>query len=82
MAQVALTPVDLLKLVFGSEAEIAEICGLSRAQTPRRWDRVPQAYFEVLVEASRTKGSFPITYEMLVRGATITVSAPVEIAAQ
>ena len=74
MATFHLSPLDLCRLCFGSDAVIAEIVGVSRGQTVTRWVGVPRRHMEPLVIASHTsRGLFPISLDMLIKGADFHV---------
>lgn len=73
MANFYLSPLNVCRLCFGSDAAIAEIVGVSRGQTVTRWVGVPRRHMEALVSASLSTGLFPISLDMLIKGAEFEV---------
>lgn len=75
MQTVRFTPIELCRIAFGDDWKIAEITGVSRAQTVQRWAGIPVHHIPKLVDASRTRGRILLTTDMLVFGATAELEA-------
>lgn len=75
MQTVRLQPIELCRLAFGDDWKIAEITGVSRAQTVQRWQGIPVHHIPKLVDASRVRGRFALTADMLIFGAEAELAA-------